>query len=174
MAAVGLADYQRGQPQTIDLPSAEGLLRRLHPDWNVRLEAGVQRFVPYTGDERAVLGGSRCRLGETLVYGDGCTEAESTVRLYVGPVDRATYESLMPGGQEYVQLERLTRQIFAAAVAIELEVELAPKDAFTCVLGRREGGRLGVDTRYSADREAPLRARVQLLQDASAARRVFV
>ncbi|HEY6462984.1 MAG TPA: type VI secretion system baseplate subunit TssG, partial [Polyangiaceae bacterium] len=31
MAAVGLADYQRGQPQAIDLASAEGLLRRLHP-----------------------------------------------------------------------------------------------------------------------------------------------
>lgn len=175
MAALGLADYQRGQPQTIDLPSAEGLLRRLYPGWNARLQAGVRRFVAFTPAERATLGGARCRLGESLVYGDGCTEAESLVRLSIGPVDAETYESLMPdGGEAYAQLERLTRQIFAGAVEIELEVEVAPKDAPTCSFGRRAGGRLGVDTRYTADREKPLRARVRLLQDASTARRVFV
>jgi type VI secretion system protein ImpH len=174
MAAVGLTDHQRGQPQTIDLPSAEALLRRLHPDWDVRLKAGVERFVPFSSSERATLGVARCRLGEDLVYGDGCTEAESSVRLLVGPVDGQTYESLMPGGRHYAGLERLTRQIFAGAVDIELEVEVRPADAPTCVLGRRAGGRLGIDTRYSADRQAPVRARVALLQDASAARREFV
>jgi type VI secretion system protein ImpH len=174
MAAVGLADYQRGQPQTIDLPSAEGLLRRLYPDWNVRLEGGVERFVEFTHAERARLGVARNRLGDDLVYGDGCTEAEGLVRLLVGPVDAATYESLMPGGQDYARLERLTRQVFADTVDLELEVQVAAKDAVTCVLGRRTGGRLGIDTRYSADRAAPLRAQVRLLQDASGARRVFV
>jgi type VI secretion system protein ImpH len=174
MAAVGLADYQRGQPQTIDLPSAEGLLRRLYPDWNVRLEAGVRRFVAFTAAERTRLGGPRCRLGQNLVYGDGCTEAEGLVRLAVGPVDAATYEGLMPEGLHYVRLERLTRQIFAGTVDIELDVEVAEKDACTCVLGRRTGGRLGIDTRYSADHQAPLRARVRLLQEATTARRVFV
>ena len=96
------------------------------------------------------------------------------MRLLIGPVAAEVYESLMPGGEDYVRLERLTRQIFAGAVDIELEVQVAAEDATPCVLDRRAGGRLGIDTRYSADREAPLRARVRLLQDASAARRVFV
>ena len=34
--------------------------------------------------------------------------------------------------------------------------------------------RLGVDARYAADRKAPVRARVRLVQDPSAVRRVFV
>jgi predicted component of type VI protein secretion system len=80
----------------------------------------------------------------------------------------------MPGGADYARVERLTRQIFAGAVDLELEVHVAANDAVRCVLGRPAGGRLGIDTRYSADRDAPVRARVRLLQDASAARRVFV
>ena len=59
MAAVGLADYQRGQPQTIDLPSAEGLLRRLYPAWNVRLEGNVPRFVAFAPPERTRRSASR-------------------------------------------------------------------------------------------------------------------
>lgn len=175
MAALGLADYQRGQPQTIDVLSAEGLLRRLYPEWNVRLESGVRRFVKFSGRERARLGRSRSRLGRTLVYGDGCDEAESLLRLVVGPVDRSTYESLMPGGQEYLALWRLTRRLFAGTLDIELEVEVRAQDAPTCVLGRRGGGaRLGIDSRVSGDREAAVRVRVRLLQDAAAARRQFV
>jgi type VI secretion system protein ImpH len=174
MAAVGLADYQRGQPQTIDLRSAEALLGRLHPDWNVRLQSGIPQLVELSPDERATLGGGRCRLGENLVYGKSYSEAETLVRLLVGPVDGETYESLMPYGPNYANLERLTRQIFAGAVSIELEVEVRPEGAPTCVLGRRAGGRLGVDTRYSADPGASVRARVRLLQDASAARREFI
>jgi len=174
MASVGLGDYQRGQPQTIDLPSAEALLRRLHPDWNVRVVGSLPRFVEFTPPERTRLGIARHSLGEDLVYGDGCVEAEGLVRVLIGPVDSATYESLMPGGADYARVERLTRQIFAGAVDLELEVHVAANDAVRCVLGRPAGGRLGIDTRYSADRDAPVRARVRLLQDASAARRVFV
>jgi type VI secretion system protein ImpH len=174
MAAVGLADYQRGQPQGIDLGSAEGLLRHLFPDWNVRLEGTVPRFTRFTSRERARLGRSRNRLGDTLVYGDGCVEAETLLRIHLGPVDGETYESLMPGGDEYAHLERLTRRIFAGLLDVELEVQVGAEDAPVCKLGGHRGARLGVDARFAADRAAPVRARVRLLQDASAARREFV
>jgi type VI secretion system protein ImpH len=174
MAAVGVADYQRGQPQTIDLRSAEGLLRRLHPDWNVRLSASLERFVPFTPAERTCLGTARTRLGEDFVYGDGMNETQALIRIGLGPVDKATYEGLMPGGPDYTRLERLTRQLFAASVDVEIEVELMPKDADVLVLGSRAGSRLGVDTRYSSDRGVPVRVRAQLLQNAARARREFV
>jgi type VI secretion system protein ImpH len=174
MAAVGLADYQRGQPQAIDLPSAEGLLRRLYPSWDVRLKGGVPRLLPLSDRERTRLGVSRSRLGETLVYGDAAEEAETLLRLRIGPVDGETYESLMPGGQDYADLDRLCRRVFAGALDVELEVHVAGQDAPTCVLGRSRGTRLGVDARYADDKTAPVRVRVRLLQDASAARRVFV
>lgn len=171
MAVLGLADHQRGQPQTMDLPSAEGLLRRLYPGWNVGLEM-VPRFIPFTPDERVRLGVARHRLGADLVYGDGADDGQGLVRVRVHPPDASTYESLMPGGHEYVRLERLTRQIFAATLDVELEVFVTGKQAPVCTLGR-EGTRLGVDARYAAKRDASLRARVRLLQSPSAARRVF-
>jgi type VI secretion system protein ImpH len=174
MAAVGLADYQRGQPQSIDLPSAEGLLRRLYPSWDVRLTGSVPRFVPFTHRERTRVGRSRGRLGETLVYGDGTDEAETLLRMRIGPVDGETYESLMPGGQDYADLDRLARRIFAGTLDVELEVQVAGEDAPTCVLGRSRGTRLGIDARTAPDKTAPVAVRVRLLQDASAARREFV
>jgi type VI secretion system protein ImpH len=174
MAAVGLADYQRGQPQAIDLESAEGLLRRLYPDWDIRLKGGVPRFEPFTARERARLGQSRSRLGDTLVYGDGSVEAQTLLRIRIGPVDGETYESLMPGGKAYGDIERLTRRIFAGALDVEIDVHVAAEDAPTCKLGGGHGARLGVDARYAADRNAPVRARVRLVQDPSAVRRVFV
>jgi type VI secretion system ImpH/TssG family protein len=174
MAAVGLADYQRGQPQTIDLRSAEGLLRRIYPDWNVRLQGGVERFVPFATSERALLGVARNRLGEGLVYGDGCAESEGLVRLVVGPVDLATGESLMPGGARYAQLQRLARQLLASAVHVEIEVELAPGEAPCCVLGELAGSRLGVDSRYSTDADAAVHMRAPLLADARSAERTIL
>jgi type VI secretion system protein ImpH len=174
MAALGLADYQRGQPQAIDVPSAEGLLRRLYPSWNVHLTGSVPRFVPFTERERTRVGRSRSRVGETLVYGDGTEEAETLLRIRIGPVDGETYESLMPGGQDYAELDRLSRRIFAGTLDVELEVHVAGKDAPSCVLGRSRGTRLGVDARCTDDKTAPAVVRVRLLQDASAARRVFV
>jgi predicted component of type VI protein secretion system len=96
------------------------------------------------------------------------------LRIRIGPVDGETYESLMPGGQDYADLDRLCRRIFAGTLDVELEVRVAGQDAPTCVLGRLRGGRLGIDARYAADKTAPVRVRVQLLQDASRAQRVFV
>jgi type VI secretion system protein ImpH len=174
MAAVGLSDYQRGQPQAIDLESAEGLLRRLYPAWDVRLKGGVPRFERFTERERVRLGESRSRLGDTLVYGDGSVEAQTLLRIRIGPVDGKTYESLMPGGKDYGDMERLTRSIFAGALDVEIDVHVAAQDAPTCKLGSGRGARLGVDARYAVDRKAPVRARVRLVQDPSAVRRVFV
>jgi predicted component of type VI protein secretion system len=101
-------------------------------------------------------------------------EVEGLIRLFVGPVDGATCERLMPGGREYDRLERVTRQLFASSVELEIEVELAPRQAPTCELGRSGGGRLGVDTRYTADPDAPVRIRAPLLPDASLARRTIL
>jgi predicted component of type VI protein secretion system len=164
----------RERSRTPSISSAQSLLRRLCPEWNVRLEAGAQRFVPFTPPERTRLGVARSRLGRDALYGTGCVDAEGLVRLLVGPFDTSRYESLMPGGECYAWLERVTRQIFAGSLEVELEVEVAPQQAPLCALGRGAGGRLGVDARYSADREGPVRVRVRLLQDAATARRTFV
>jgi type VI secretion system protein ImpH len=174
MAAVGLADHQRGQPQTIDVDSAQALLRRIFPEWNVRLEPNVPRFVSFTPGERAKLGIARSALGVNLVYGDGCQDREGLVRIHVGPVGEATYHSLMPEGGEYRRLERLVDWIFAGAVDVELEVQIQSEDAPSFALGKKNGGRLGIDTRYTAEKSAALRVRVPLSGDPANRRRTFV
>jgi type VI secretion system protein ImpH len=174
MAAVGLADHQRGQPQTIDIQSAQALMRRIFPDWNVRLEPNVRRFVSFTPAERARLGVARSALGVNLVYGDGCQDLEGLVRIHVGPVGGATYRSLMPEGDAYPGLERLAHWIFAGAVDVELEVEIQSQDAPAFALGETSGGRLGIDTRYTAEKRAELHVRVSLTGDPANRRRTFV
>jgi predicted component of type VI protein secretion system len=106
--------------------------------------------------------------------GDGTQEAEALLRVVLGPVGGETYESLMPGGQDYADLGRLATRLFAGTLDVELEVRVAGEDAPTCVLAASRGNRLGVDARCAADKKAPVRVRVRLLQDTSAARRVFV
>jgi type VI secretion system protein ImpH len=174
MEALGLADYYRGHPHTIDAHSAERLLRRLLPSWNVRLETNVRRFVLFGGSDRARLGVQRCRLGSNLVYGDGSDESEGLLRVHVGPVDRATYESLMPEGAAYEHLQALAHRVLAGAVDMELEVHVSSEEAPRCALGTGPGARLGVDARYSTEGATSLRVRVPLKAGTATASRTFV
>jgi type VI secretion system protein ImpH len=174
MAAVGLGDFHRAQPQTIDIESAQGILRHLFPDWNLRVEANAPRFVRFAPSERARLGEARCRLGEDLVYGDGYVDREGLVRIHVGPVNGATYESLMPGGRHYVHVRQLAEWAFAAVVDVELEVQVAAEETPRCVLDGRPRVRLGVDARYTTERGGNLRVRVPLCDDPHRVGRMFV
>jgi type VI secretion system protein ImpH len=174
MLALGFSDHQHGQPQTIDREVAERLLARLFPEWRVRLETQVSQFVTFTPAERARLGGRRSKLDGGLVYGDGCEDEAGLVRIHVGPVDRATYEALMPGGAAYATLERIAARVFGATVDAEIEVHIHRDHAPVTRLGRLEGGRLGIDTRYGTTRQQMLSVRVPLVAGATEVRRLFV
>ncbi|WP_394848627.1 type VI secretion system baseplate subunit TssG [Pendulispora brunnea] len=170
MLALGLADYQRGQPHDINLRAAEALLQHLLP-WPISLEANVHRLLPLGDNETAHLGGQCSRLGVDFVYGETRSDREGAVRLHIGPVDRATHESMMPGGDEYAKLERLTNRIFGAKVLVELEVHLGADDTPRWTLGG--GSALGIDTRYTIADET-VHVRAPLLPEPHQARCEFV
>ena len=174
MVALGLADHQHGQPQSIDEEAAERLLRRFFPDLSLRLETRVSRFIPFTASERARLGSSRAKLNGGLVYGDGCQDDAGAVRIHVGPVDAVTYEDLMPGGAAYVSLEQTAARVFGGTVDVELEVHLHRDHAPALKLGRREGSRLGIDARYGDPRHEFLSVRVPLIRGGHDLPRVFL
>ncbi|WP_394838108.1 type VI secretion system baseplate subunit TssG [Pendulispora rubella] len=170
MLALGLADYQRGQPHDINLRGAEALLQHLLP-WPISLEANVHRFLPLGDNETAHLGGQCSRLGVDFVYGETRSDREGAIRLHIGPVDRATHESMMPGGDVYAKLERLTSRVFGAKVLVELEVHLAADDTPRWTLGGASA--LGVDTRYTIADET-VHVRAPLLPEPHQARCEFV
>ncbi|MCL2779666.1 MAG: type VI secretion system baseplate subunit TssG [Polyangiaceae bacterium] len=144
MVALGLADYRRGQPQTIDKESAERLLRYLYPTWNVSLETNVQRIVPLHPEERSRLGEQRHRLGLDAFCGGEAKDEEDLVRIHVGPLEAETYHSLMPGQPAHTMLSGLVRQLFS--VNAELEIQVSQADAPPCQLGAELGTKLGLDT----------------------------
>ncbi|WP_394827318.1 type VI secretion system baseplate subunit TssG [Pendulispora albinea] len=170
MVALGLADFQRGQPHAMDVRSAEQLLQRLVP-WPISLQPNIHRTVAIDPFETAQLGVQVSTLGEDMIYGDERDDTEGLVRLHVGPVGRTAYESLMPGGSAYAYVELLTRRIFDAKVAVELEVHLDANDVPAWELGARE---LGVETYYTTELGGSLHVRVPLLANAEEATREFV
>jgi type VI secretion system protein ImpH len=173
MVALGLSDFQRGHAQTIDRESTERLLERLFPGWGIRAEVGIKRFVSFTPREWAKVGSSRAKLG-MMVYGDGRDDEAGLLRIHVGPVDASRYEALMPGGTDYVALERAAARIVGNTVDLELEVHLHRDDAPTTRLGQRLGARLGVDARYGNPRNETLSVRVPLGQNGVETPRTFV
>ncbi|MCL2724720.1 MAG: type VI secretion system baseplate subunit TssG [Polyangiaceae bacterium] len=174
MVALGVADYQYGQPQLSNATAVETLLRRLYPAWNLRVEACARRFVMFGPHELALLGEQHSQLGVDVVYGDGTYDGEGLVRLYAGPVDGDTYQSLMPGGRAYATLQRLARRLFGAMVDVELDVQLSPSDAPYMELGSSVEARLGVDSLYVTNLPDAVHVRVPLVQNIPSVRRTFL
>jgi type VI secretion system protein ImpH len=174
MMALGLADYQHGQPHTIDRDAAEQLLQRTFPAYCLRLEAGLRRSIALTTAERAKLGVRNSKLDGGLVYGARCDDEGGSVRIHLGPVDRAAYEALMPGGDAYVAMERLANRIFGGSLDVELEVHVEPEAAPTTTLGGGGASRLGVDTRYAPSHRGAVSVCVPLLRDSATAQRIFI
>jgi type VI secretion system protein ImpH len=174
MTALGLADYQHGQPHTIDRDAAEQLLQRTFPAYGLRLETALRRSIALTTSERAKLGVRNSKLDGGLVYGARCDDEGGSVRIHVGPVGGAAYEALMPGGDAYVVIERLANRIFGGSLDVELEVHVEPEAAPTTTLGVSRASRLGVDTRYAPSHAGAVSVSVPLLSDSAAAQRTFI
>jgi type VI secretion system protein ImpH len=174
MMALGVADHQFGQAQTIDRDAAEQLLRRTFPWCPLRLETEVRRSVALTTEERAKLGVRNSKLDGGLVYGSRCDDEGGLVRIHLGPVDGPAYESMMPGGSGYATLERLAFRIFDGSVDVEIEVHVQPGAAPSTTLGEVRGSRLGIDSRFASPPSAALSVRVPLVADGLPAPRTFV
>jgi type VI secretion system protein ImpH len=75
------------------------------------------------------------RLGQGAVVGDEIWDQQSGIRLRLGPLTRAQYESFLPTGDAYETLRALTRFFGNEEHEFEVQLVLAGVEVPGCVLG---------------------------------------
>ncbi len=162
---LGLSDLARCEPTYLDTPALEAILRRLFPELSARVVPAEPRPLRAADEDLTLLGEAHCTLGVDMTYGDEALDADGIVRIRIGPVNRALYQELLPGGVRYQALQRLLDELLASRAKAELEILLPASEAPVFTLGEPFGGALGVDTRIPAGEASSLRVRVLLEED---------
>ncbi len=138
------------------------VLERVLPGVGVAIEQFALRRVQIGEEDRCRLGRKNNVLSSDLTIGRSVADRSSRFRVVVGPVDYATFDSLMPGGSRHSRLRDVIHQFAPTHVEPELEVWLAKDEAPRFQLGSERGGRLGVTTHLPTARRKAMRARVLL------------
>ncbi len=167
MFALALSDFGRCDPSFLDVRALEQLVRRIFPELDARVVLAEPCLVPAADEDRSCLGSQHTTLGEDASYGESALDANGRVRIQLGPVDRKTYETLMPGGARYRQMQPLVDMWLASRADAELDVIVPAEDAPVLCLGEAYGATLGVDAQYRDPDTRSVRARVLLLADPS-------
>jgi type VI secretion system protein ImpH len=123
---------------------ASGLAQLIEDYFEVT--ASVEQFVGewsvvQTGGQ-CVLGGddAESRLGWSVI-GDEAWDAEARVRLRLGPLTREQYETFLPGGDAFCELQSLVRLYADDSVGVDAQLILAREEVAPCILG--EAAQLG-------------------------------
>ena len=106
----------------------------------VRLGEAVGRWLHMEPEDQSRLNRETCRLGRTATLGTRVWLREAGLLLHLGPMDEKTFQSFLPQGSAYRQLQEMAKFYFEDAITLDLELELHAKDAQAAKLG---GARLG-------------------------------
>ena len=149
------------------------MLRRLFPELGARVVPAEARPVRAEPGDMTLLGEAHSLLGIDYAYGDEALDPQGFVRIAIGPVSRAIYEELLPGGARNRALRPLLDEWLASRARVELEIHLASTDAPSFTLGEAFGGGLGVDSRLADAGARVLRVRLRLTDDPNEARPTY-
>jgi type VI secretion system protein ImpH len=123
----------------------------------VRVEPFVGRWMRLLPNDRSRIGrrratrrASTAQLGVSAVLGGAVFDRQHHFRLYIGPVDAVTFESLLPSGSALPALQALVAHYMGQELGWDLQIELRPADRPECRLGRQS--RLGWTTWVGASR----------------------
>jgi type VI secretion system protein ImpH len=142
--------------------SLQIVLERVLPGTKIGVEPFVLRRVMVREDERCLIGKQNNVLNVDFTIGRTVADRSGRFRVLVGPVDYATFESLMPGGKGHARLRDVILQFSPAHLEPELELILGTEHAPAFQLGTERGGRLGVTTHLPMRENKAMRARVVL------------
>ena len=152
LAGIGLPEARERLPVPADaLLSYTGLLgpqprgaqalKQLLVDYfglPVEVDQFVGRWYPIPRSDQCELGaedGASNRLGLGAVAGDEIWDAQTCVRIRIGPLTRSQYDSLLPGGEGHERVRQLTRFFGHDQFDFELQLVLAGDDVPGLVLG---------------------------------------
>ncbi len=133
-------------------PRGAQALRQLladHFDVPVSVEQFVGRWYPLPRSDQCELGDEESmsnQLGLGAVAGDEIWDAQTCVRLRVGPLSRQRYNSFLPGGRDHDTLRSLARFFSHDQFDFELQLVLAREDVPGLVLGEVGAQPLGWST----------------------------
>lgn len=130
---------------------AAGLERMLAEHFGVRVEVEqfVGRWYPLSRADQCELGDDESmsnQLGLGAVAGDEIWDAQTCVRLRVGPLSRARYDAFLPGGRDHDTLRELARFYSHDQFDFEIQLVLARDDVPGLVLGDDSSATLGWST----------------------------
>lgn len=131
-------------------PTSAGSIARVMAEYfgqPVSLEQFVGNWYALPLAQQSTLGGANAVLGASAVVGARAWQRDLRMRLVVGPLDRASFESFLPGGKAACVLAKLLTMFTGLTLEYEVELVLCAADVRGISLAsQREGGRLGWDT----------------------------
>jgi type VI secretion system protein ImpH len=108
----------------------------------VRVESFAGRWMRLLPEERSRIGrrgaarrASTAQLGVSAVLGGAVFDRQHHFRLHIGPLDAATFQSLLPTGQALPALRALVAHYLGQELGWDLKLELHPADRPLCRLG---------------------------------------
>lgn len=131
-------------------PTSAGSIARVLSEYfgqPVRLDQFVGNWYAMPLEQQSTLGGANAVLGASAVVGARAWQRDLRMRLVVGPLERASFESFLPGGKAARVLTKLLTMFTGLTLEYEVELVLRAADVQGVSLAsQREGGRLGWDT----------------------------
>lgn len=112
----------------------------------VRVEPFVGKWYVVPAEARTCLGGANACLGHAALLGARAWQRNLRVRIHIGPLDRARYHALLPGGEHAAALGKLLAFATGAQFEYELRPILRAADVSPAQLDGAAGVRLGFDT----------------------------
>lgn len=101
------------------------LERRL--GYDVEVDQMVLRDVPIPEDQRSRMGVGNCELGTSLVVGRTIKD-RNKIRVRILARDFAMYRRLLPGAEDFRQIEEVLRRYLRSPVDHDVEVKLPPEN----------------------------------------------
>jgi type VI secretion system protein ImpH len=113
----------------------------------VNMEQFVGSWYGLPVAQQSTLGGANAVLGASAVVGERAWQRDLRMRLTVGPLDRTSFASFLPGGKAARVLAKLLTMFTGVTLEYEIELVLVAADVEPISLdSARSGGHLGWDS----------------------------
>jgi type VI secretion system protein ImpH len=110
-------------------------------DAPVRASGCLGTWQDIAGDARTRLGRDNTRLGSGCVLGSRYWDRQTTLRLTIGPIDRAKFNTLLPRGNRLPDIIELTRFLTGLALDLRIRLSLRAEQVPPLQLGARGADR---------------------------------